>query len=261
MVDAGSGPSGGPSKGEGGSPAPAAAAGKGAPVAKKKAVSKADADNLLSAPLLTVLVPIEFYRDGFRNLMWLVLGEAIIIIAVLTTFIAYMNSAKAQDRYFATTADGRITSMVPLELPNMGTPALLSWAAAAGTEVMTFGDRDYQRKLQYSSRHFTRNGWGTFATMLQKSRIIESMVAQHQSASAEERGAVVVKQGVFNGKYRWVVNLPMTVKYQSDTNPRTDNMTVTLVIDRVPSLENPSGLGIEEWSSTVPATKEPNSGP
>lgn len=249
MVDAGSGPSSGPSKGEGGSVAPAGA-GKGG-AAAKKAVSKTEADTLVGGPLMTVVVRNEFYRDGFRNLMWVALGEAIIIVLLLTTFIAYMNSAKAQDHYFATTADGRIMQLVPLELPNMGTSSLLSWAAQAGTEVMTFGFQDYQRRLQYSSRHFTRHGWETFATALQKSRIIESMTAQHQVTSAEPRSApILIQEGVFNGKYRWVVDLPLAVKYQSSTDLRTDNLLVRMVIDRVPSLENPSGLGIEQWIST-----------
>jgi intracellular multiplication protein IcmL len=118
---------------------------------------------------------------------------------------------------------------------------------------MTFGFHDYQRRLQYSSRHFTRHGWETFATALQKSRIIESMQAQQQVASAEPRSApVLIQEGVFNGKYRWVVDLPLSVKYSSGAEMRTDEMSVRLVIDRVPSLENPSGVGIEQWIATQP---------
>ncbi len=205
---------------------------------------------------MTVVVRNEFYRDGFRNLIRIAIAEAVIIVLLLLTFISYMNAAKAQNHYFATTADGRIMQLVPLELPNMGTSALLSWAAQAGTEVMTFGFHDYQRRLQYSSRHFTRHGWETFAAALQKSRTIESMQAQQQVASAEPRSApVLIQEGVFSGKYRWVVDLPLTVKYQSGGDQRTDNIMVRLVIDRVPSLENPSGVGIEQWIAT-----QPNSG-
>ena len=226
MVDAGSGLPNESSRGDGGSVMPAAGSTHdrkgGMPdrqaAAKTKSAAKqpdAGTSEVIGGPLMTVVVRNEFYRDGFRNMMRLAIAEAIIIALLLLMFISFVNAAKSQDHYFATTADGRIMQLVPLELPNMGTSALLSWAAQAGTEVMTFGFHDYQRRLQYSSRHFTRHGWETFATALQKSRIIESMQAQNQVASAEPRSApILIQEGVFNGKYRWVVDLPLAVKYQ-----------------------------------------------
>ena len=242
-----------PSKGGSGSILPASGAGdQKAEVrpaaAKTKSGAAKSADDQAAGPLMTVVVRNEFYRDGFRNMMGIALVEAVVIVMMLITLIAYIDNSKAQDHYFATTADGRIMQLISLENANMSTSALLSWAAQAGTEVMTFGFHDYQRRLQNSSRFFTRHGWETFATALQKSRIIESIEAQQQVVSAQPRSApILVQGGVFNGKYRWVVELPLTVKYQSGTGVRPDNLTVTLVIDRVPSLENPSGVGIEQW--------------
>jgi len=202
-------------------------------------------------PLMTVIVRNEFYRDGFRNMLRIAIAESIIIVALILTFIVYINAAKPQDHYFATTADGRIMQLVPLNLPNMGTSALMSWAAQSATEVMTFGFHDYQRRMQQSSRHFTRHGWENFTNALQKSRIIESIESTRQVVTAQPSGApILIQEGVFNGKYRWVVDLPLTVTYQAGTANRTDNLMVRLVIDRVPSLENPNGVGIEQWIAT-----------
>lgn len=207
---------------------------------------------LPTGPLMTVLVRNEFYRDGFRNMLRIALAEAVIIIVLILAFISYMNASEAQDHYFATTADGRIMQLVPLEQPNMGTAALASWAAQAATEVMTFGFHDYQRRMQQSSRHFTRYGWEGFTNALQKSRIIDSVEAAQQVVTAQPRSApVLVQEGVYNGKYRWVLDLPLTVTYKAATSSRTDNLTVRLVIDRVPVLENPSGVGIEQWIATT----------
>lgn len=209
-------------------------------------------DLAAGGPLMSVIVRNEYYRDGFRNLMRIAVVEAVIIVALLLTFISYMNASKAQDHFFATTADGRIMQLVPLEKPNMGTSALMSWAAQAGTEVMTFGFHDYQRRLQQSSRHFTRRGWESFAAALQKSRIIESVEASQQVVSATPRSApILIQEGVLNGKYRWVVDLPLSVKYQSGSTSRNENLNVRMMIDRVPSLENPNGVGIEQWIATV----------
>ncbi len=254
-----------PSKGDGGSISPAApsVSAKKADTrpagaaAKPKTGKQADggAADAAGGPLMTVIVRNEFYRDSFRKMMGVAVLEAVTILALLITLVSYINGAKSQDHYFATTADGRIMQLVPLELPNMGTSALLSWAAQAGSEVMTFGFHDYQRRLQYSSRFFTRHGWDTFTAALQQSRVIESVETLQQVVSAQPRSApILTQEGMFNGKYRWVVDLPLTVKYQSGQNSRIDNLVVKLVIDRVPSLENPNGVGIEQWVATTNTT-------
>jgi intracellular multiplication protein IcmL len=219
-------------------------------VAKKPENTKTE-DAAVNAPLMSVVVRNEFYRDGFRNMMRIAIAEAVIIVVLIVTFIAYMNSTKPQNFYFATTADGRIMQLVPLDRANMGTSALMSWVSQSATEIMTFGFHDYQRRMQQSSRHFTRQGWESFTAALQKSRIMESVEASQQVVTAQPRSApVLVQEGVFNGKYRWVVDLPLTVTYQSGSASRADNLMIRLVIDRVPSLESPNGVGIEQWIAT-----------
>ena len=202
----------------------------------------------VSGALATVVIRNEFYRDGFRNMIKIAIAQAVIIIVLILSFISYMNATEPQDHYFATTADGRIMRLVPLNLPNMNTSALMSWVAQASTEVMTFGFHDYQRRMQQSSRHFTRRGWETFTSALQKSRIIDAVEAAQQVVTAQQISApVLIQEGVFNGKYRWVVDIPLTVSYKSGAASRADKLKVRLVIDRVPSLENPNGVGIEQW--------------
>ncbi|MFH1157380.1 MAG: type IVB secretion system apparatus protein IcmL/DotI [Pseudomonadota bacterium] len=199
-------------------------------------------------PLMSVVIRNEFYRDGFRNMMRIVIAESIIIVVLILTFIVYMNAAASQDRYFATTADGRIMQLVPLDRPNMATSALMSWAAQSAVEVMTFGFHDYQRRMQNSSRNFTRHGWETFTSALQKSRIMESVEAGQQVVTAQPRSAPIIREeSIRNGKYRWVVDLPLSVSYQSGAASRNDSLMLRMVIERVPSLENPNGVGIEQW--------------
>src|SRR5690606_3357417 len=107
-----------------------------------------------------------------------------------------------ENRFFATTEDGRLIPMVALNQPNLSNPALLSWVAQASTEVMTFGFNDYRRRLQEASRNFTARGWESFTAALQKARIIESIEANSQVITAAPRGAPVIQQeGIVNGQY------------------------------------------------------------
>lgn len=228
--------------------------------ARPKAATPADTaiDDTTAAavptgPLVAVVTRNEFYRDGFRNLIRIVILQAVIIIGLILALIVYMTTSKPADRYFATTADGRIMQLVSLDRANMNTSALMSWATQAVSETMTFGYHDYQRRLQQSSRHFTRRGWESFASALQRAKIIESIQANNQVVTTEPRSAPTLEnQGVINGKWRWLLRLPIRVTYKSGTTQsRVDNLTVTLVIERVASLENPAGVGIESWVATV----------
>lgn len=238
----------------------AAPVAKSPPVAAKSAVkgapAKAGAEKtapppMPAGPLTTVLTRNEFYRDGFRSMIRVAVVQSVIIVGLIMALLMYIGGAKPQDRYFATTADGRIMQLVPLDQPNMTPAALMSWVAQSVTEVMTFGFHDYQRRLQQSARHFTKAGWESFTAAMQRARIIDSVQAAQQTVSATPRSApVLVQQGVFNGKYRWVLQMPIRVTYRSNTTSRTDNLNLNIVVERVPSLENPNGVGIVQWIAT-----------
>lgn len=199
-------------------------------------------------PLLSVVMRNSYYRDGFRSMIKIVFLETAAIVALVVALIYTHNVRNPMDRYFATTADGRLVQMVPLNTPNLSQAALLSWVAQAGTEVMTFGFHDYQRRLQKSSRHFTSKGWESFTAALQQSRILESVKAKQQVVTAAPQSApVLVQEGLMQGIYKWIIELPLRVTYQAGQSSRTDSLLVTIYVERVSTLENPQGVGIDQW--------------
>lgn len=205
-------------------------------------------DELVKGGLGAVVVRNEFYRDGYRTLLKIALLEAVIIIGLILAMFFLISNSKPEDRYFATTNDGRLVPMVSLSEPNLSTPALMSWTAQAATEVMTFGFHDYRRRLQEASRNFTRVGWASFTTALENSRIMESVEANQQVVTAAPASApVLISEGLVKGRYQWQVQLPMVITYQAGSQTRADNMIITLLIVRVSKLESPNGVGIEQW--------------
>lgn len=79
--------------------------------------------------------------------------------------------------------------------------------------------------------------------------MIETVTENRQVISATPRGApTILAEGLLpNGVYRWEVEIPMLVTYELGQTKRSDNKTVRLVIVRVPKLESPNGVGIEQW--------------
>ncbi len=196
----------------------------------------------------TVVVRNEFYRDGYRSLLRLSLVMGIVMVGLVGAMYFVIHTHQPENRYFATTEDGRLVPMEPLSEPNLSAPALMSWVAQASTEVMTFGFNDYRRRLQESSRNFTRRGWESFTQALQKARIIEMVEANQQVVTAAPRGAPILEsEGLVAGRYQWVIQLPLVLTYQSGARTKSDSLLVTVVIVRVPRLESPNGVGIEQW--------------
>lgn len=200
----------------------------------------------------TVIVRNEFYRDGYRALLKLVILLTLIIGILVVSILGIVNSRKPENRYFATTEDGRLIPMVALSQPNLSTPALLSWAAQAATEVMTFGFNDYRRRLQESSRNFTRTGWESFTTALNQSGMIDAIEKKRQVVTAVPAGAPILEsESLVAGRYQWVVQMPMKLSYQAGSERRTRSILVRIVIVRVPRLESSNGVGIDQWIATA----------
>lgn len=195
-----------------------------------------------------VVVRNEFYRDGYRSLLRLTFIQGLVVLGLIGCMYFVIAVHQPENRYFATTEDGRLVPMVALNEPNLSTPALMSWVAQASTEVMTFGFNDYRRRLQESSRNFTKRGWESFTQALQRSRIIEMVEANQQVITAAPQGAPILEwEGLAGGRYQWRIQLPLVLTYQSGARTKSDNLLVTVVVVRVPRLESPNGVGIEQW--------------
>jgi len=200
---------------------------------------------------------------GNDTLSYIIIGLLVAVLFVqLTDFDLEANKGKAkfgdveysgdcQNNYFATTQDGKIIPMAPLDETGVSTAVLLNWSSEAIAETMTFGFNDYRRRLQDSSRFFSPTGWESFTSALKRSRIIEMVEANQQVLTAAAQGApVLVSEGVKDGVYTWEVQVPVVLTYQSGARTRTDRLLVTLVIKRSTLLENDKGLAIEQWIAT-----------
>ncbi len=221
------------------------------PVASKADASKNAPPSKSADPIkgvAAVALRNHFYRDGYRILKFAMVLQASIILLLGLVILYMVMSKKIEYVYFATTGDGRLVKMSPLYEPNLSAPAIVSWAAQAAAQTMTFGFHDYRKRLQESSRFFTRPGWGKFAEALEASGIMAGVEENRQVVMAIPSSApTIIQEGIVNGRYEWLLEIPMNVTYKSGDNVRMTKPLVRLKIVRVAQLENPHGIGIEQW--------------
>lgn len=199
--------------------------------------------------IATIINRNQFYQDGYRLLLKVALVQGILVAILVSSLIAIFVLDKPEYRFFATTADGRIIDIVPLDVPYRGD--VVAWSSQAAVEAMTFGFSDYRMRLQNSARFFTQRGWQTFLDALNTSRILETIDKRQLNLRGNPRGAAQIKrQGVVNGVYQWVLEMPYDIEYLGPQGMGIPQPTVgrlTLVVQRIPTLENPEGIGIDQW--------------
>lgn len=199
----------------------------------------------------------DFYRDNYRKLVGALLFS-FLIMAILVASLIYIIVNPPQPRYFATSAEGRIIPIVPLDQPNIAQTTLLQWANTSAVSAYTYNFVNYRQALQTASANFTPDGWTAFMEALESSNNLNAVIAKKLVVSAVATGApVILQQGIINGVYAWRIQMPMLVTYQSASQFSKQSILITMLITRVPTLNSPEGIGISQFiaESTTGSTE------
>ena len=92
----------------------------------------------------------NFYRDNFRRMVWVLLISLIVNVILLAGLVTLSNR-QPHSYYFATTSDGQIIPIVPLEQPLMTDEAVRSWVARNVPQIYTLDFVNYRQQYQWFS--------------------------------------------------------------------------------------------------------------
>jgi intracellular multiplication protein IcmL len=191
----------------------------------------------------------SFYRDGQHKLFIVVL-LSILANSILAIILIYIVTHPPAPKYFATSVNGRITPLTPLNAPNQSDAAVLQWSTQAAIAAFTYNFVNYRSELQSASGYFTADGWDQFLTALKNSNNLEAVKAKKLVVSAVASSApVFLQKGILNGRYAWRIQMPILVTYQSASEFSQQNLTVTMLVTRIDPLNSPRGIGIAQFIS------------
>lgn len=198
------------------------------------------------SPITAVYMRYEFYRDGYRKILALVLVSVLVNIFLVVGIFSLVTNPPPP-RYFATSPDGQIIPVRPLDEPVYGTADVLAWASNIAITAYSYDYVNYRSDLQALAGSFTGDGWSSFLSALQGSRMLDTVMAQKLVMTAVPTGAPVVKQeGVLNGRYSWKIAIPMLVKLTGGVVIQQP-VQVYLMIQRVSLVNNPKGIAVASF--------------
>jgi intracellular multiplication protein IcmL len=197
-----------------------------------------DASNSLVAPHLRL----QFYKDGYRK--WVAIGLAACYVAAASVSLNVIQFWFRPDpKYFATTMEGRIVPLVPLDQPTVNQDTVLSFAQRVALSSFVFDFANYQGQLGALSRSYTSRGYDTLISSLQKNGVLDLVKAKRYVATAVATSAPVVTwSGVDRGVFKWRVEMPVTITLQGQTERKDVAVTLILMVERVPTVDAPDGI-------------------
>lgn len=189
----------------------------------------------------------QFYRDSYRKVL-IALNVSVLSLILLIGALIYIVNNPPAPKYFATFNDGRLVPLIPLNTPNVSQAAILQWANTAVVAVNTYDFFNYRQQLQSASQYFTDEGWQAYLNVLRLSRNLNAVVEKKLVVSAvATRAPVLLRSGLVDGVYTWVVQIPIQVTYQSASEYNQQSQIVTVMIKRISTLVNPDGIGITNY--------------
>ncbi len=197
--------------------------------------------------LTAVTLRNKFYRDGQRRIVFVLLISMFANV-IFGGILLYILTHPPAPKYFATSINGRITPLKPLNEPNQSDSAVLQWANQAAIAAFSYNFVNYRSELQAASGFFTSTGWTHFLNALQDSNNLDAVKAKKLIVSAvATRTPIILQKGILNDRYSWRVQMPILVTYQSASEFTQQNNVVTMLITRVSTLNSPRGIGISQF--------------
>ena len=168
---------------------------------------------------------------------------------VLAASTAYLAVSRPEPRYFATTTDGQLLPLVPLDKPHQSAAEVSNFAVKAVTTSLTYDFANYRTDFNNALQYFTKpTGWNQFVDAVQKSQMLDLVQTRRLNTTAVANNAVIVREGINDrGVYEWIVQIPLRVTYQSASEVTGQNFLITVNIERLQTYESPYAMAISRF--------------
>lgn len=199
----------------------------------------------------------NFYKDSYRRVL-LALVLMVLLNVTLTALLYYVITNRPKPEYFATTSDGKVIRMYALSEPLVTPAELLQWTTIAATSVNTYNFVNWRKELQSASEYFTPTGWREFQDSLKTSNNLETITSKKLSVSAVATGApVILDQGLIGNVYKWKVQIPLLLTYESASTNLSQPVVATMLVTRVSTLDTPKGIAIDAFYMSEQSIEAP----
>lgn len=199
--------------------------------------------------------------------LWASLGLLVLsgLVYYGTGFETEYNVSVAADDYYRS-ANGDVVNVELrnpvsrtdiLPLPVKSVSEIVAWTSQVAVQLFTVDFFNIDEQIQTLRPFFTESGWVAMNAALRDSGWVASLVEKKLSVSAVLQGSPsVLRHGVLNGAYSWVINFPLLVTYESASERRKETRVFTLTVRRVAAdfASGQAGIAIDSFVTGLGGT-------
>lgn len=187
----------------------------------------------------------DFYRDKFARVIVIIASALLVLsLVVLTSLSLYLT--KPAPIVFLVDNEWRVQAPVPIDQAYLSLPDMLQWVSRVVPNTFNIDFLDFDNELKDNTHYFTNNGWTIFLNQLNNYVDKQTLIQNKQFVSGVATGApFVLNQGILSGRYAWWVQLPIQISYAGGLRMAPKQLTLQLLVVRVPTNDNLMGIAID----------------
>ena len=187
----------------------------------------------------------NFYRDGFGKMLRIA-ASFCLIVCLLFAIILYLHLSKPRPLVFPVDDAWRVQPAVPLNQAYLTKPNLLQWIGDVLPKIFVYDFNHYNDQLKIASQYFTDRGWKVFLNQLNNYANYNTVLNDKLFVNGEPLGApVLLNSGLLAGRFAWWVQIPIKISYSGYKPIPVQQLTLQILIVRVPTLTSLAGVGID----------------
>lgn len=188
----------------------------------------------------------NFYRDNYHYFFY-VMMLLIFLLLIAVGIVLYQISNRPLPSFQAKQSDGKTMQLISFDEPNLLPDTIIRFASKASITALSFDFLNYDKQIGAARPSFTSGGWDVFQSSISSlvSRVVSDQLFLNGVVAAPP---VISNQGPLPDKgYVWRVQVPFLETYQSANTSVVRKYYVVITIARVPTSDNPQGIGIDQF--------------
>ncbi|EOD3206194.1 DotI/IcmL family type IV secretion protein [Salmonella enterica subsp. enterica serovar Newport] len=183
-----------------------------------------------------------------NRLSKVVLYQAIIIavlsVLLIISIIAAINS---DNKYFASSPDGKITPMVALDSPVINDNGIKLFTRDTLYDVLNLDFDTWRQDLEKGRSGFVDKGLSNLITAVKDAGIIAIMEKDRVNLRTEFSTPIISQKGLKNKVATWVVQIPITYNFVGqNTTSKPLKFILIATVQAVDNKTSPKGVAISQ---------------
>lgn len=187
-------------------------------------------------------------RNRFFYMMYrhatLVFLASLISAIVSVAFLIFFIRQPIPPQYVPVNEEGRYIPLIPLNERNKTDAEIQRFTLSALKKIYQYDYVNFPDQIQEGASYFTQKGWNDYLEAFTDSRVLLAVKENNWVVTFQPKGLPVIREAQLrDGVFSWAVEMDVALGFVGKTGSQM-NGTVSVIINRISVIDNPSGIGI-----------------